>query len=332
MIEVRKLVKDYGPRRALHGINFSVPAGAVVGFLGPNGAGKSTTMRILTTFIAASGGDAVIDGLRVDEQPVKVREKLGYMPETLALYPEMRVEEYLRFRAGIKGIKKAAAEVDAVLRRAELTDRRRSLIGSLSKGYKQRVGLADALLGSPPILILDEPTVGLDPNQLQRVRELIVELGKEHTILLSTHILSEVEAVASRAIIIAGGKIKADDTLENLQQSLAGRSRLILGAAGDGAALKELAGVLPDVHSSEPLEAAEGECRLALSVAAGKDLRAKAFQAAKERNLNLLELKAESYSLDEVFRHLTRTSELEANVTEAEAEAKSEGIFDMGKH
>ncbi len=316
VIEVRNLVKDYGPRRALHGINFSIPAGRVVGLLGPNGAGKSTTMRILTTFIAASEGDAVIAGHHVDEAPLKVREKIGYMPETLALYPEMRVEEFLRYRAGIKGVKKPAARIEACMARTELSDRRRSLIGSLSKGYKQRVGLADALLGNPPILILDEPTVGLDPNQVQRVRELILELGKEHTLLLSTHILSEVEAVAGHAIIISQGRIKADAPLETLRASLAGRRRLLLGAPGDGADLRALAEKLPGATALETLAAPAGECRLAVSVEGERDLRLEAFRAAKERHVELVELRAEQFTLEEVFRHLTRE----------EAESDLEGL------
>jgi len=306
MIDVRNLVKDYGARRALHGINFSIPAGRVVGLLGPNGAGKSTTMRILTTFIAASEGDAVIDGCHVDEEPLKVREKIGYMPETLALYTDMRVDEYLRYRAGIKGVKQIEARVNASMAKTELTDRRRSLIGSLSKGYRQRVGLADALLAAPPILILDEPTVGLDPNQVQRVRDLIIELGREHTILLSTHILSEVEAVASHAIMIAQGRIKADDSLDNLRASLAGRRRLVLGAAGDGASLRALAGALTGVSGIEELPAVTGECRLALTVGAETDPRVEAFRAARERGVELLELHEQRYTLEEVFHHLTR--------------------------
>ena len=305
MIEVRELVKDYGNRRALHGISFQVAKGRVVGFLGPNGAGKSTTMRILTTFIAASDGEAVIAGHRVDEEPVKVREQIGYMPETLALYPEMRIEEFLRYRAGLKGIKNSSVRVEACMARTELTDRRRSLIGSLSNGYKQRVGLADALLANPPILILDEPTVGLDPNQVQRVRELITELGKEHTILLSTHVLSEVESVADAAIIIAKGRIRAHDTLDNLRATLAGRSRLLIGAFGEIGTLHELAAKLKGVKSAESLPAPDGESRLAITLDAGIDARAEAFRAAKERGVDLLELHAEQFTLDEVFRHLT---------------------------
>lgn len=326
MIEVRELVKDYGTRRALHGISFQVPKGRVVGFLGPNGAGKSTTMRILTTFIAASDGEAIIAGHRVDEEPVKVREQIGYMPETLALYPEMRIEEFLRYRAGIKGIKNVGARVDACMARTELSDRRRSLIGSLSKGYKQRVGLADALLANPPILILDEPTVGLDPNQVQRVRELIIELGKEHTILLSTHVLSEVESVADAAIIIARGRIQAHDTLDNLRASLAGRSRLLLGAAGDIGALHELAAKLSGVKNAESLPAPAGESRLAITLDAGIDARAEAFRAARERGVELLELHAEQFTLDEVFRHLT----LEAAEPEGEMPAPVKASESLG--
>ncbi len=219
MIHVSKLTKYYGDYAAVRNVSFDVPQGQVVGFLGPNGAGKSTTMRILAGYLTASSGKATIDGLDVFWQPVEVRRRIGYMPESCPLYPEMRVVEYLRFRAGIKGLHGGDAKrrIEYVLGRCWLTDVRRQLIGTLSKGYRQRVGLADVLLNNPPVLILDEPTAGLDPGQIRETRKLIRELGQQHTILLSTHILSEVEVTCDSAIIINRGQVVAAGRLADLK-------------------------------------------------------------------------------------------------------------------
>ncbi len=219
MIHVSKLTKYYGDYAAVRNVSFDVPQGQVVGFLGPNGAGKSTTMRILAGYLTASSGKATIDGLDVFWQPVEVRRRIGYMPESCPLYPEMRVVEYLRFRAGIKGLHGGDAKrrIEYVLGRCWLTDVRRQLVGTLSKGYRQRVGLADVLLNNPPVLILDEPTAGLDPGQIRETRKLIRELGQQHTILLSTHILSEVEVTCDSAIIINRGQVVAAGRLADLK-------------------------------------------------------------------------------------------------------------------
>lgn len=220
VIHVSNLTKYYGDYAAVRDVSFDVQAGQVVGFLGPNGAGKSTTMRILTGYLTATSGQASIDGIDVFWNPVEVRRRIGYMPENCPLYPEMRVIEYLRFRAGIKGLAGGPKRerIDYVLSRCWLTDVHRQLIGTLSKGYRQRVGLADALLADPPVLILDEPTAGLDPTQIRAAREVIRELGKQHTILLSTHILSEVEMTCDRVIIIHRGRVAASGSLRDLQQ------------------------------------------------------------------------------------------------------------------
>ncbi len=219
MIHVKNLVKYYGDFLAVDGVSFDVPKGQVVGFLGPNGAGKSTTMRILAGFLTATSGQATIDGIDVFWDPVGVRRRIGYMPESCPLYPEMRVIEYLTFRAGIKGLhgKERASRVDACLSRCWLGEVRTQIIGTLSKGYRQRVGLADSLLSDPPVLILDEPTAGLDPTQIRETRKLIRELGCRHTILLSTHILSEVEMTCDQAIIINRGKVVLAGPLEDLR-------------------------------------------------------------------------------------------------------------------
>src|SRR5881227_671618 len=229
MIHVSKLTKFYGEYRAIEDVSFEVAKGQVVGFLGPNGAGKSTTMRILAGYLTATSGQAFIDGLDVFLQPVEVRRRIGYLPENCPLYPEMRVVEYLHFRAGIKGLhgRRRRQRLDYVLKRCWLDDVRRQLIGTLSKGYRQRVGLADALLADPPVLILDEPTAGLDPTQIRASRTLIRELGKEHTILLSTHILPEVEMTCDSVIIIHRGRVAASSSLAELA-SRAGAETVIV--------------------------------------------------------------------------------------------------------
>lgn len=220
MIVVENLVKYYGNYPAVRGVSFEVPKRRVVGFLGPNGAGKSTTMRILAGYLTASSGRASVAGYDVFSDPIRARRQIGYMPENCPLYPEMRVIEYLRFRAGLKGLGWSARRkrIDYVLERCWLKDVRRQLVGTLSKGYRQRVGLADALLADPPVLILDEPTAGLDPTQIRETRKLIRELGTEHTMLLSTHILSEVEMAADTVIIIYQGEVVENGTLATVRQ------------------------------------------------------------------------------------------------------------------
>jgi len=217
MIHVERLTKYYGDYPAVRDVSFDVKEGQVVGFLGPNGAGKSTTMRVLAGYLAATSGTATIDGIDVFWNSVEARRRIGYMPESCPLYPEMRVAEYLRFSADLKGVygSKRRARLDYVLRRCWLSDVRRQLIGTLSKGYRQRVGLADALIAEPKVLILDEPTSGLDPAQIRETRALIRELGHEHTVLLSTHILPEVERTCGRVIIIDKGQVALDRSLKD---------------------------------------------------------------------------------------------------------------------
>ena len=220
MIVVEHLTKFYGEYPAVRDVSFTIPKGQIVGFLGPNGAGKSTTMRILAGFLSATSGKAAIDGKDVFWDPIAARRRIGYMPENCPLYPEMRVDEYLRFRGGLKGLGHAARKkrIGFVLDRCWLNDVQRQLIGTLSKGYRQRVGLADALLADPPVLILDEPTAGLDPTQIRETRKLMRELGQQHTMLLSTHILSEVEATCDSVIVIYQGKVVEDGSLAAVRQ------------------------------------------------------------------------------------------------------------------
>lgn len=225
MIHVDRLTKYYGDYAAIKDVSFDVYKGQIVGFLGPNGAGKSTTMRILAGFNTATSGSATIDGKNVFWNPIEARRRIGYMPENCPLYAEMRVEEYLEFRAGLKGMPRRAtrSRIDYVTQRCWLGDVRRQLIGTLSKGFRQRVGLADALLADPPVLILDEPTAGLDPAQIRETRRLVKELGEQHTILLSTHILSEVEVTCDSVILIHQGRVQAQGTLAAIRERHGGR-------------------------------------------------------------------------------------------------------------
>jgi|SRR5436190_1900307 len=226
MIVVQNLTKYYGEYPAVRNVSFEVPRGRVVGFLGPNGAGKSTTMRIIAGYLTATGGKATIDGRDVFWDPIEARKRIGYMPENCPLYGEMRVDEYLKFRGGLKGLSSGdrRKRLAYVLERCWLTDVKRQLIGTLSKGYRQRVGLADALLADPPVLILDEPTAGLDPTQIRETRKLIRELGSQHTMLLSTHILHEVEMACDSVIIINQGQVIADGSLEGVRKEHGNKS------------------------------------------------------------------------------------------------------------
>jgi gliding motility-associated transport system ATP-binding protein len=235
MIEVEHLVKDYGTVVAVRDVSFHVGEGEVVGFLGPNGAGKSTTLRILAGFIGATSGRVRIAGLDIANESLAARKSIGYMPEAAPLYPEMRVREYLRFRAALKKVarRERARAIERAMQQAAVTDVSETLVAHLSKGYRQRVGLADALVSNPPLLILDEPTAGLDPNQIREARKLIRELGQSHTILLSTHILSEVESVCDRALVIDRGRLVASGTLDELRtrRSAQGATLLVRGEA-----------------------------------------------------------------------------------------------------
>src|SRR5271168_629988 len=250
MIEVSNLTKDYAGHRAVQGVSFQVERGEIVGLLGPNGAGKSTTMRILSCFIPASSGAVTVAGLDVFTQADEVRRRIGYMPENNPLHPDMRVREYLKFRARLKGLGRSRSRerVDAVLTQCGLENESKRIIGHLSKGYKQRVGLADALVHEPELIILDEPTIGLDPNQIRSVRQLIKSLAGKHTVLISTHILPEVEMMCGRVLIMLDGKVLASDTPENLQRRMAGGSQIIAEIAAPEAALRSAWDLLPEVE------------------------------------------------------------------------------------
>ena len=306
MIEVRQLVKRYGPTVAVDGISFEVERGEIVGFLGPNGAGKTTTLRILAGFMPATAGSARVAGHDVFSESLDVRRNIGYLPEGVPLYPEMRVQEYLTYRARVKGIRRRDRRnrVGHVMERCGVTEVRRKLIGSLSKGYRQRVGLAEALVHDPPVLILDEPTIGLDPNQIRHVRQLIRDLGEDHTVLLSTHILPEVEMVCQRVVILHNGRLVFQDSLEAITRQGADKTLVTaeVRAPADAAtsALLDLPGVL-DLRWEE----AGAFTRLELRVDPASDVREQVFQCAVRKGWTLRELRWDRPSLEDIFVRLT---------------------------
>ncbi|MDP9004649.1 MAG: ABC transporter ATP-binding protein [Verrucomicrobiota bacterium] len=310
MIKVENLTKLYAGQTAIQDLNFEVGKGEIMGFLGPNGAGKSTTMRILSSFMPPTSGRASIAGFDIFEQSLQARSHLGYMPENVPLYNDMRVTEYLDYRAALKGVphRRVAERVGDVKELCGLKEVEKKIIGALSKGYRQRVGLADALVREPDLLILDEPTSGLDPNQIRQVRDLIKNLGKQHTILLSTHILPEVEMTCSRVIIINKGRIEACDTPENLlgQIRTASGVRFEAKVGTDDAAeeLKKISGVR-DVTAST-----DGEWQVfALRVEAHTDVREGIFRLASARRWIVRELSQRKATLEDVFVEITHPDE-----------------------
>ncbi|HLK88857.1 MAG TPA: ATP-binding cassette domain-containing protein [Polyangia bacterium] len=311
MIEVDGLTKDYGPTRAVDKVSFSVRRGEVLGFLGPNGAGKSTTMKMLTCFLAPTNGRARVAGFDVFDESLQVRQHLGYLPEDTPIYRDMTVLEYLEFAAAMRGMDPASsgARIKEVGTRCGLSDVAGKLVGELSKGFRQRVGLAQAMLHDPDILILDEPTSGLDPNQIVEIRSLIKEIGQEKTVILSTHILPEVQATCSRILIISGGKLVADGTPDSLRaREKGGRYRVVVESNGVAKeAIRDRLAGLGGVARCEAIPGEEGTHAFALDAAAAADLRKPIFKAAVDNRWTLLELLRESASLEDVFRNLTQT-------------------------
>jgi ABC-2 type transport system ATP-binding protein len=308
MIDVCNLTKNYAGTTAVADVSFHVERGEIVGLLGPNGAGKSTTMRILSCFIPASSGTVKVAGLDVFTQSEEVRRRIGYMPENNPLHQEMRVREYLKFRARLKGLGRARSRerVDAVLAQCGLESVNKRIIGHLSKGYRQRVGLADALVHEPELIILDEPTLGLDPSQIRSVRQLVKDLGRRHTVLLSSHILPEVEMTCNRVLIMREGRILADDTPENLQKTVGKNGHLIAEIAAPLQELETCWEQMPEL-SHYTITAAEGDYhRCVLALAGSHDLRPKIFALVVERGWKLRELSRVRHSLEEVYIRLTR--------------------------
>jgi ABC-2 type transport system ATP-binding protein len=307
MIQVENLTKRYAGGEAVRGISFSVEKGEVVGFLGPNGAGKSTTMRMLTGYLPATDGQIEVAGAKLPQESLLVRQRIGYMPENVPLYPEMRVEEFLEYRGRLKRVPRGEIQhrVGLVLDQCGLTEVRKKIIGSLSKGFRQRVGLADALVHNPMLLILDEPTAGLDPHQIRSFRELIKELGQDRTILLSTHILSEVEMVCRRAIIINRGKIEASDTLANLEKRVQAGALQIEVKADPASAKQKISGIA-EVSSVVELNRAGDWIAFEVTAAPGKDIRGEVDGLIKKENWPLREFRREKARLEDVFVELTQ--------------------------
>ncbi len=301
MIEVEGLTKDYGPRRAINNLTFQANQGEILGFLGPNGAGKTTTMRILTGFMPPTMGVARVAGFDVVEKSLEVRKRVGYLPETVPLYPDMTVFEYLKYMADLRHIKNAADRVDDVLAVVHMEERADGYISNLSKGMRQRIGLAQALLHEPEVLILDEPTIGLDPAQIKEVRTMIREIGKQRTVLLSTHILSEAQQICDRVLIINQGVIVAEDTPERLQARLTGVQRISVRIQGDGDGFEKLISGISGI--TKVTSKAEGAVEI--ESPPGKDLRPVIARNVVKAGFDLIELRNIDLSLEDIFLELT---------------------------
>ena len=307
MIEVKNLTKRYGDFAAVQDVSFAMEKGRVYGFLGPNGAGKSTTMNIITGCLAATSGSVTIDGLDIYEDAVEAKKKIGYLPELPPLYTDMTPDEYLLFVGRAKGLRGDALykEVERVENRTGLTGMRGRLIKNLSKGYRQRVGIAQAILGDPEIIILDEPTVGLDPLQIIEIRELVRELGEDHTVILSSHILSEISAVCDYIIIIAHGKIVASDTIENLTTLYEGKSTIDLDVRGDRNTIVPLLDAYPEITAREITDGEAGLTHLRLTLAGDDDIRESLFYRFADARVPILSMNHEKVTLETVFLSLT---------------------------
>lgn len=325
MIEVKNLVKRYGDHLAVDHLSFHVDKGQIYGFLGPNGAGKSTTMNIMTGYIASTEGEVLIDGHNILEEPEEAKKCIGYLPEQPPLYFDMTVWEYLKFAAELKKIKKSqrAEQVEEVIELTGISDMRNRLIKNLSKGYKQRVGLAQAILGYPEIIILDEPTVGLDPKQIIEIRELIKKLSEKHTVILSSHILSEVSAVCDYVMIINHGKLVASDTTENLSKMTLGSNTLELTIKGTKEEVNKLVSPLEMIRELEWMQSEEEDCvNLKITTEERTDIREQLFYLMAEHKLPILKMESTRISLEDIFLELTE----EGNevVQEDSSEAASE--------
>ena len=301
LIKVSGLTKDYGARRAINNLTFDAQQGEIVGFLGPNGAGKTTTMRILTGYMPPTDGEAIVAGYNVVEESLEVRKRVGYLPETVPLYTDMVVFDYLKFMGELRKIPKVDDRVDEVLEMVGLSDRANGFIGNLSKGMRQRVGLAQALMHRPEVLILDEPTIGLDPGQVVEVRNLIREIGKERTVLLSTHLLNEAQNICDRVLIINKGKIVAEDTTENLQARLIGAERVVLKVRGEA---DDLAKTIKTVKGVQGVETKE-DGSVEFEFVSGKDVRPEVAKQVIKSGYELIEMRPLGMSLEEIFLELT---------------------------
>ncbi len=316
MIEVEHLTKRYGSLTAVDDLSFKVDKGEVVGFLGPNGAGKTTTMRVLTGFLPATEGSARVGGHDIFEDPLAVKRKIGYLPEHPPLYRDMRVRSFLDFAAQIRGVPRSERKdrTADVMDRCGIADRADQLIGQLSKGYQQRVGVAQAIVHNPDVIVLDEPTIGLDPNQIREVRQVIKGLGREHTVILSTHILPEVEMVCDRVIIINKGQISAVDSTDNLRANMQGTQRYYVRVLGDSEDAQKAIREIPEVVDVSVADGQDSEDGVGLNVDAPTqdDIRPKLAAKVVARGLGLLELRRVEMSLEDIFHQLTTSEEVSA--------------------
>jgi ABC-2 type transport system ATP-binding protein len=311
MIEVRNLTKQYGPVTAISDVSFAVAPGEIVGFLGPNGAGKSTTMRILSCFMPATSGVARVAGYDVFRESMQVRQRIGYLPENVPLYLDMRVAPYLDFVAEVKGVPRAQrrARVGQAMERCQIADRRNWLIRNLSKGYRQRVGLAQAIVNDPAVLILDEPTIGLDPQQIAEIRALIKALAGDHTVILSTHILPEVSMVCSGVIIINRGSIVAQGPIDSLVEQFFPTSRVHVEVDGPREVVRERLASIPGVTAVHDGVGVPGEAVFVVESPRGRDVRSEVFQLAAQQKWGLRELRRVGMTLEEVFMRVVAGEE-----------------------
>jgi ABC-2 type transport system ATP-binding protein len=310
VIEVNELTRYYGQKQAISNVSFKVKKGEILGLLGPNAAGKTTAMRILTCYMPPTSGTASVGGFDIFEQSMEVRQITGYLPENPPLYNELTVDDYLNFVAKIKGVEsdKIKKEIETVIEKASVGEVRNRVIGKLSKGFKQRVGLAQCLINNPEVVILDEPTVGLDPKQIIEIRELIKNLKGDHTIILSSHILPEVEQTCERVVIISEGKVVAEDTPDNLTARMKGSDRVILEVEGEKKKVEDIFNSFSDVTSVKVSPMA-GKL-LKVAVESNKDLRKDFAQTLVSKKVGLLEMQADKVTLEDIFLHLTTKEEV----------------------
>ncbi len=316
MIEVKNLVKRYGDFEAVRGVSFEIKKGMIYGFLGPNGAGKSTTMNIITGCLAATEGEVTVNGCDIYEDPIGAKSAIGYLPEQPPLYTDMNPEEYLLFVGEAKGLRgdELYREVDRVIRKTGLDEYSTKLIKNLSKGYKQRVGIAQAILGNPEIVILDEPTVGLDPRQIIEIRELIKELGRDSTVILSSHILTEIAEVCDYVIIISHGRVVASDTLENLTKKYEGKNYVDITARGDEERMKKLISSIRGVLEIESEVHPDGTVHARIAVSNGNDIREELFFRFADAKMPILSMNYEEVTLEKVFLELTSDENADKDV------------------
>lgn len=317
MIEVKNLVKKYDDRTVVDHLNFKVEKGKIYGFLGPNGAGKSTTMNMITGYIASTEGEILIDGHNILTEPEEAKKKIGYLPELPPLYQDMTVGEYLRFAAELKSVpkEKRKKNMEEVMSTTRILDVKDRMIRNLSKGYKQRVGIAQALLGYPEIIILDEPTVGLDPKQIIEIRDLIKSLGEKHTVILSSHILSEVSAVCDYVLIIDRGKLVASDSPENLSRVMSGTNSLELTVKGEEQTIREALGMVENIEDLVCRESfVPGACDFSVKIRGDQDMRENIFFSLAEAKCPILKMQSSNMSLEEVFLKLTEGKNEEGEI------------------